>query len=85
MTTQEIQPQITHPQFAQQVTQFVNPAIPADVWTTEVLTSISTVIERANIGSQNLLQAKLMTSFFSPNQGIVVGISASPEDTRYGL
>jgi Tol biopolymer transport system component len=49
------------------------------------LASISTVLERANARLETRRQANRITSFLLPNQGIGVGVSASPEATRYGL
>ena len=49
------------------------------------LASISTVPERTNAASFWGDQANSMTSFLFPNHGIGVGVSASPEATRYGL
>src|SRR5437867_12507010 len=49
------------------------------------LASISTVPERTNAASFWGDQANSMTCFLFPNHGIGVGVSASPEATRYGL
>lgn len=46
------------------------------------LASISTVLEVTNGEAIGARQVKRMSSCFPPNQGIGVGVSASPEETR---